>query len=132
MTWHVSHSGDEYGVIEGNFNETTKDILVDLAAYCDYPSDADYSQRLYISGNATTHTFTLKSMKYNSGTGGYMLSLVGYGVSKGEGQKFLFKVQDSDNALTPKYFCFDADATEAELEAMVAQTGSDTAPAGGV
>ena len=59
-----------------------------------------------------------------------MLSLVGYGVSKGEGQKFLFKVQDSDNALTPKYFCFDADATEAELEAMVAQTGSDTAPAG--
>lgn len=129
MSWRVDHAstgGAELGVIQGSLDETTQEIQIDEATYVDYPlttsnpTGMDFALRFHIEGNAATHAFTLKLMKWNSGDG-YWISLAGKGVSRGAGNHFLFKMRDQSNA-TALYFCFPADLTEAQMKEIQGTT----------
>jgi len=127
LSWHVNNSNDELGVIQGTYNSKTGDVDIDIATYVNYSgysSEGAFSLRSKITGNEKTHLFTLKIMKYSDG--GYNITLVGYGISKGAGNHFLFKASDS-SSVADKYYCFQADATEDELKAM-SDGGSATVP----
>ncbi len=65
-----------------------------------------FAIRARVDGNSATHTFDLK-MAIN-GT-----SIVGKGISRGAGNHFLFRSGGS-------YYCIPAEATEADLMAVVA------------
>lgn len=130
LSWQVlnydNNNSDEKGVLQGSYNETTGALDLDMAVYVNYVDQGDYSLRTEIIGNAQTHQFSLRLMKYNSEQGAYWISLVGYGISQGAGNYFLFKVSDQ-SGVTDKYYCYAADADETTLQAAD-DAGSDTAP----
>jgi hypothetical protein len=128
ITWStgLSNAGDSYGVMQGNYNDSTGALEIDMAVYFDYDSIEDFSIRLELVGNAQTHAFTTRFGKSNAG--GFLISVVGKGVSQGEDRFFLFKVTVPDLSIDGKYFCFPASADE---DTLIAEddTGSVTVPA---
>jgi hypothetical protein len=101
------------GVIQAEHNATTGDASVRFAQAVRYPPGSTmggvdgngFAIRAKIDGNSTTHTFELK-MAIN-GT-----SIVGKGISRGAGNWFLFRCGEA-------FYCIPADATEADLAAIV-------------
>ena len=124
LSWHVNNNNDELGVIQGTYNSTTGDVDIDIATYVHYTGQNDFSLRTKITGNEKTHAFTLKIMKDTAG-GGYVITFVGQGVSKGAGNHFLFKASDSNGV--GGYYCFSADAAEADLK-TIGDVGSPSVP----
>lgn len=123
LTWIWNESPKmSYGVLEGGFNEDTGDLTLDMAYLVDYEGPSDYCLRAFISGNDTTHEFTLKLAKFNSGSGAYAISMIGAGVSQSDNPDdyFLLKIIDNDNlAEFPegRFFRFAASSSETELMA---------------
>ncbi len=113
--------------MQGHYDTSTNDVSVNMAYLVDYPTDPDYSVRIYIRGNTITGLFSLKLVKYN--TGGSVVSISGYGYSRGSNY-YLFKVTStgSSSDVTDAYYCFESSTTTAEIEAM-ADAGSGTVPA---
>ena len=113
LTWTVTTpgTGKEYGVMEGNYNDVTGDVHINLVCFCDYDTPPDYCLRTELTGNANTHTFTLRIVKYNP-PGGYAVTMVGTGVSQSSDSTdyFLFKI--SDDSYTNRYYKFYASADE--------------------
>jgi len=104
------------GAIQTRFNDTTKDVELTFAQTVDYPisssmggtTGSGFATRTNIVGNSSTHAFELKiAMK---GPWGGM-SLVGKGISQGEGNYFLIK-----NGAN--YYCLPAGATEDDLRSI--------------
>lgn len=120
MTWEVNQdSGDEYGIIEGNYNETTGKILLNLVCYVDYSSQPDYCLRTMIDGNDKTHRFKMKMSKYSGSDEGFAFSLTGSGVSQSANAEdfFLMAVLLEDTiGTTPAYYKVKAGAGETELQ----------------
>lgn len=123
ITWSsdLANAGDSYGVMQGSYNDSTGALEIDMAVYFDYDSIEDFSIRMELVGNAQTHEFTTRFGKSNAG--GFLISVVGKGVSQGASSFFLFKVRAPN--ITDKYFCFDANADEDTLRAED-DAGSDT------
>lgn len=119
----VSSAHYEYGSLEGGYNLLSDDLSVDIAVWVDYTAENDYCYRNDIDGNANTHAFTMRSVKGNTVEGSSFLSVVGKGVSEGEGEYFLLKVTTND--LDGKYFCIAATDGEAELQ-LLDPEGSET------
>ena len=116
-TWEVAFSGGEreMGVQELRHGTATGDLVVDEALWVHIPTGGDFSMRYHVEGNDQTHQFSVKLLKYTAG--GYWVSVVGAGVSKGAGNHFLFKASDLAG-LTGGYFCYPADLTEAQMQAI--------------
>jgi hypothetical protein len=101
------------GVIQAQHNAVTGDVSVRFAQAVRYPpgstmggvDGSGFAIRAQIDGNSTTHAFDLK-MAINGTT------LVGKGISRGAGNYFLFRSGDA-------YYCLPAEATEADLAAIV-------------
>jgi hypothetical protein len=123
LTMHTAVGLDSYDVMQSSYDEATGEVDVDMANLVDYGAGNYFAIRLDLSGNVNTHEFSLRFINYSSG--GYQISLVGKGISKGSGNYFLFKVKDSNTLLIEKYFCFPADADEDTLREM-SDEGSDT------
>lgn len=101
------------GVIQAGHNAVTGDVAVRFAQAVRYPpgstmggvDGSGFAIRARIDGNSITHAFELK-MAVN-GT-----SIVGKGISRGAGNYFLFRCGEA-------YYCIPAEATEADLAALV-------------
>lgn len=120
------------GVMQGKLNEVTGDLILNMAHLVDYGLRTDdFSIRNYIEGNTDTNTFRLQLIKKSIGDGTslyYWISVVGAGISEGEGNYFLFKVRSGYGdtpQVTDKYYCFPASAGESTLQALT-NAGSDT------
>lgn len=102
------------GVIQAQHDTLSGDLSIRFAQAVRYPpgstmggaEGSGFAIRARIDGNSNTHAFDLK-MAIN-GT-----SIVGKGVSRGAGNWFLFRCGSA-------YYCIPAEATEAELMAVVA------------
>lgn len=116
----------EYGTLQGNFNEASNDLSLDIAVWVDYATENDYCYRNDIDGNADTHLFTFRSIKGNNVPDNFFLSLVGKGYSQGSGKYFLLKATTSGSS--NRYYCIGADDGEEELRAMDA-SGSEAVDA---
>ena len=82
--------------------------------------------QIEIQGNDSTHVFTIRLIKNT--VEGYAISIVGHGISKDEGNYFLFKLCDWENnvpTIIDKYCCFSSTSTEDSLKTMD-YMGSDT------
>jgi len=129
LTWEVDDyagSGrNEKGVSQGTFHDVTQDVTIDIVTLVQYLSVSNFAMRMELIGNALNHTFSIRLYKYNEE--GYQLSIVGKGISQGEGNYFLFKVDASDpsKAESAKYFCYPANADQATLK-NASDEGSDT------
>lgn len=125
LTWTWDESPTmSYGIIEGNFNDTTGNVTLDMVYLVDYPlsDEPDYCLRTHISGNEDTHQFTMKAAKYNIGTDSYAVSMIGTGISQSNNvdDHFLLKIIDNDNLAGysgGRYYKFSAGADETELRA---------------
>lgn len=120
FVWPGDHN--EYGVLQGSFDSATDALLVDIAVWVDYADQADYCYRNDIDGDTETHLFTFRSI-VGTIEPESINSIVGKGVSQGEGEHFLLKIASTGNEA--KYYCIGADDGETELMAMDAE-GSDT------
>ena len=113
-----------HGVMQGTYNETTGDLNIHALNNVVYPNNAGFTVRTHINGNKDTHAFTLSSIvgQLNTGHTAYTSSytIVGKGVSRGDGNHFLFKIEAD-------YYCIEADATEADLESLTPATPEDLA-----
>jgi len=112
LTWYVENNNNEWGVIQGKYNEGTGDVDIDLICYVYYSSTSTYSMRIKLVGNTKSHLFSINL--YKGGLGSSGISLSGYGYSHDAG-KFLARV---DNDGEVKYFLIDGDATETDLIAL--------------
>ncbi|MBT3181781.1 MAG: hypothetical protein HN337_04635 [Deltaproteobacteria bacterium] len=113
----------EYGVIQGGYNEIIDELEMDIAVWVDYDGDRDYCYRNELVGSIESHEFTFRSVKGSLAEDTTMLSIVGQGVSRGEGNHFLLKA--STESIEGKYYCISATDGEDELMLMDAE-GSDT------
>jgi len=123
FVWTGDH--EEYGSMQAVYDESSKDLSLDIATWVDYDVGDDYCYRNDIDGNTETHRFSFRSAKGTLSTANF--SVVGHGYSEGVGQHFLLQVSSS-SLPGPKYFCIGAEDGEAELMAMDA-AGSDDVPA---
>ncbi len=123
MTWIWDESPKmSYGVLEGTYNESTGAITLDMVYLVDYETESNYCLRVQLSGNESTHEFTLKTSKVGSEEDTYGISMIGKGVSQSESEDdyFLMKIIDNDNLSeyeSGRYFKFSAAADEDELRA---------------
>jgi len=110
-------------VIQLRYDSNTNDIIYNNAYFVNYTSGSmaggSYNVRVYINGNTASHLFSLKLLKYSSGSP----SIAGYGYSEGTDKYYLFKVDDINGT---KYFCIPSNATEDTLKAM--NDGGDPTP----
>lgn len=112
FVWAGSGTEGEFNVIQGNYNESTKDLVLHFAQLVDH-GQSNFVRRIEILGNVSAHTFTLRSLNGpKQGASGSWVSIVGKGISKGSGNYFLLKVKsDSTGWTDAKYLCLSADAT---------------------
>ncbi|MBN2038482.1 MAG: hypothetical protein JW864_00470 [Spirochaetes bacterium] len=127
LCWYIDNTtSEEYGILEGNYNESTHDIDIDLVCFVDYGAtgtsseNTKFSLRTHLTGNSETHTFTdLRSSKWNWDDDEtdqmYCAWYIGSGVSQGSGEYSLFRVSDN-GGLNDQYFEIPADAAEADLQ----------------
>jgi len=116
-TWQVDYDDgqSELGVQELAYATATGDLVVDEAIWVRITASNSFSMRYHIEGNDQTHQFSVKLLKYTAG--GYWVSVVGAGVSKGAGNHFLFKASDL-SGLAGGYFCYPAELTEVQMQAI--------------
>jgi len=116
-TWQVDHADGEreMGVQEMAYGTDTGDLVVDEAIWVRITASNGFSLRYHVEGNDQTHQFSVKLLKYTAG--GYWVSVVGAGVSKGAGNHFLFKASDL-SGLAGGYFCYPAELTELQMQSI--------------
>jgi hypothetical protein len=116
----------ERKVMEVDVDPSGDALVVNHAYLVSYQDSTYYGVRLRVSGTISTGLFTLKLMKTNSG--GFRITIVGYGYSTGA-QYYLFKVTTQGAAadVTDAYYCFESSTTEVEVGAMD-DAGSATVP----
>ncbi|MFH1264061.1 MAG: hypothetical protein V1495_11540 [Pseudomonadota bacterium] len=125
-----------FGTLQGHIDTGTNDILMHMVNLVTYPAGSvmggeagdGFSVRSFISGNSADHSFELKSVVTGTNAEGTWTSIVGKGISKGEGNHFLFRVWTGSGGITSvdgKYFCIDATADETTLSGMD-QEGTDS------
>lgn len=127
FVWAGTATTGEYNVIQGKFTEATKALTLRFAQVVDH-DQSRFSRRTSIDGNAGEHSFTIRSV-YGSMTGPTSsYSIVGKGISQGDGKYFLFKVRASDAIGNDKYICFKAGSKGEDLLALqtVNASGSTT------
>ena len=130
LSWtSIYNSGTEYGVMEGNYNEDTGAVAINMVCYVDYAS-MDYCLRTELIGNSIDHTFTLKIVKYNPG--GYAISMIGTGISESSDPNdyFLFKVSDN-SGVTDRYYKFSSSANENDFKTYAKDGYANVTDAGG-
>jgi len=106
-----------HGVLQGNYNETTGDLLLHMVDVVNYDADEGFVVRSHIEGNAITHAFTLRTITSGVYANPTWTSLVGKGISRGAGNYFLFKANTSDG-VSGGYFCISAEAGLTDLQTM--------------
>ncbi len=114
----------ERGIYEGQFNDTTGDMVLNVAMW----TVQGFLPRWDIVGNTQDHTFEAKYLKRNVIDGYYNLSLVGLGVSEGVGEHYLFKAQEWNTGEIPSgttYYCISAEATKEHFGEAYGNGGSD-------
>lgn len=100
------------GVIQAAYDSTAGDVSVRFAQAVQYPAGSSmggaegsgFAIRAQIDGNSATHAFTLKMAIDQT-------SLIGMGISRGDGNYFLFRCGEN-------YYSVPADATEADLASI--------------
>ena len=117
----------------GSYDTATGITSINVVSYNSYkPEDSPnydgvnsgkFILRVEASGNTIDHSFTLRVIKRNIEipselTDGYNVDVVGQGISRGTGQYFLLKARDNRTNTTEKYFCFPAETTVAEVQAV--------------
>ena len=124
FVWTDTDDGHhEYGTVQAGLDTSSGALSLDIAVWVDYSDEDDYCYRNDIDGNTETHEFTFRSIKGNKVEGSNYTTIVGKGVSQGEGEYFLLKMISGD--VSDKYFCIGAEDGEAELKLQDA-AGSDT------
>lgn len=103
------------GQIQVQYNATSGDLALNFAQTVYYPAQSapqnGFVTRTWISGNKTTHSFSMKiGIGHPAGT---MTYLVGKGISQGSGNYFLFRSGTN-------YYCIPATASEADIAALSA------------
>jgi hypothetical protein len=124
--WGGNAGGGSLGVIQGRYDATAESLKVDMVSCtnCGVGTNS-FTVRMFIEGNPANHTFSLRTVTWPwNGSSGYR-SINGQGVSQGDGQHFLFRIQT--DVATPVYYCFPASATEDQLK-LVDPAGTE-APA---
>lgn len=120
---HMRETGGEWpaterGILQGQYNKATHDLKIDLLSFLDSDTK-DIGLRISVTGNDSTHTFTLKYIKY--ATNEVYAYGVGHGVSKGDGNYFLFRFSSGieDNlTIQDSYYCIEATASEYDMKNM--------------
>lgn len=118
----------QYEVLEAYRDPNTFDVEIDSSYIMLYNDGTTYGVHLELSGNELTHAFTLKLRTENTNdtSGICWITMAGKGISKGEGNYFLFKLDNGcggyDNATGERYFVFPVGATIDTLKATD-QTG---------
>jgi hypothetical protein len=115
-------------------DKSTNDLTVDFIFSVDYDDSdtvCEYNMRVELSGNATTHAFEFRFTSGGDSELDSLTQIVGKGVSRGAGNKFLFKVQtvsDDNRFFSPRYLVMDATTNEDSLSALDVETGTYTDP----
>ena len=122
---------EEHGVLQASYNETTGDLTIRMVHLVYYESQEGFVVRSHITGNDQTHAFTVQMITTGTGSSPSYTSLVGKGISQGDGNYFLLKVNNS-SGVSGNYFCVPATATGASLEDIHTSTptGSTTVDTG--
>lgn len=114
------------GQVQGSFDTSSHELAFTLVNLVEYPagstmggaSGSGFTVRTDLSGNAAAHTFTLRAL-VGSVQGDTWTSLLGSGVSRGEGEHFLFRAfSASSTEPQGRYFCLPATIDEAGLGAL--------------
>jgi hypothetical protein len=93
---YTENSGDTKttrNAMQGYFDSSTNQVIVNMAYLVNYPDNTYYSVRIHVDGYTTSGEFTLKLIKY--GNSGIIASIAGYGFSQGD-DYYLFKVTSSN------------------------------------
>jgi hypothetical protein len=119
--------GDGSNIMQGVYNGDTKDLELNSLTLILYMSGSmagdTYGIRSYIKGNEATHTFEFRFLQFSynhSMDMYYYYSVIGQGVSQGEGSHFLFYGTSSTtggSGNSSGYYCFAATDTENEYQA---------------
>lgn len=124
LVTYVWREGEKYerGVFQADYDAATGDIEIQLVHLVTYADGESYSNRVFVSGNETDHTFTIKSLNAGksatAGEGTANSSIVGTGVSMSDSTDDYFLVKVLAGSLTePSYYKLPAGATEEELQA---------------
>ncbi|MFC1496535.1 hypothetical protein ACFL52_03875 [Candidatus Margulisiibacteriota bacterium] len=105
--WTDSATKEEYGIATLQFNNSTKDLEIDMVFSVDYDSGdtaTDYNLRCQVAGNADNNTFQFKYIIGDT-------KIVAKGVSQGAGEYMLFKYASGSDPY--KYLVASAEADEA-------------------
>lgn len=114
------------GQIQGHFDTSTRDVVFTLVNLVEYPAGSEmggatgngFAVRTDLSGNAGSHTFTLRALVTGTDRRSWT-SLIGSGVSRGEGEHFLFKAWVADSApAAARFFCLPSSIDEVGLGAL--------------
>ncbi|MBT3182049.1 MAG: hypothetical protein HN337_06035 [Deltaproteobacteria bacterium] len=108
-------ASSEHGVMQGSYDKTTGDILLNMVEHVDH-DESHFYVRSYLSGNVVTHEFTFRMITGSIDDSTNYTSLAGHGISKGDDNYFLFKAKT--HSTDAKYFCLPAEPTVDELEDM--------------
>ena len=122
ITWVVDQGtvtteDDEYGLMQGSFNEVTGDVTLNMVAFVEMATTNPdyYTVRYHITGNMNTHQFTAKLIKFNGGA--YRGTIVGAGKNTGDADYMVFKLSDNEGR-TDAGYKFEANLDETEMQAM--------------
>lgn len=131
---HMRETGGEWpaterGILQGQYNKATHDLKIDLLSFLDSDTK-DIGLRISAEGNDSTHTFTIKYIKY--ATNEVYAYGVGHGVSKGSGNYFLFKFStgiEENLPIRDAYYCIAATASENDMKNMDMVGSGEVIPA---
>ncbi|MBF0443022.1 MAG: hypothetical protein HQK54_14030 [Oligoflexales bacterium] len=129
MGWAVVSPGNSTtrAIYQGKLDSTTNDVVLNSSYLVDYTggpmAGSNYSVRLNLVGNMTTHLFKMRLAKSQ-------ISIAAHGYAKGEGKFYLFRYESIGQGENGKaqYFCLASETTEAQMRA-VDENGSATVPA---
>jgi hypothetical protein len=120
----VSSSDYSKSVMQVSYNSSNGAIKLNQVLYLRYVTGTMagqiYANRMWIDGNAKTHTFKVKAIqggKSQTGDFTYKYSLVGNGVSQGTGNYFLINIKNGPSA-TSTYFCVESGMTGDQFKAF--------------
>ena len=114
-------------VIQGHYDSSTHDLDVRFTQVVTH-NQSHFSRRTSVSGNAQTHSFTIRTTMGNLDNDSNVQSMVGQGISQGAGNYFLFKYRTGNDTTNDKYLCIPGEATLSTLLAMFTanNNGKDT------
>ncbi len=109
--WAPDSSGTAVGAFQVSWDTGTNDLTINFAQSVKGDSST-FGLRTWISGNSTTHTFSIRTASSTNA------GIVGAGVSQGTGKYFLIKSGTS-------YYCIPAGSDETALAAITSTTAAN-------